>query len=194
MVQPGRPALKVPVGHGWRKQESRRQERSAPSGRRLLPVSTKVPYPGFGKRTKFSSHPDATPMKRILRRFSALRNSESRIKAIFFAPRQHPRVYLATEVIVEAEDLNFTARSVQLGSNGMSLEQADQLSLAQPVLLSFALPSGSRVKVGAVVRWKNKEQVGVRFDPRNENRQIQEWIERAVVTVAPEGRGERIQE
>jgi len=126
------------------------------------------------------------PVKKILRGFSALRRSKAnRLKNVFFPPRQHPRVHLATDVKVEAHDLAFTARSVHLGTNGMSLERASQLSLAQPVLLIFALPSGCPVRVGAVVRWKTKELVGLRFDPRDENRHIQEWIQSSAVPALP---------
>jgi len=113
-----------------------------------------------------------------------LRSSEAtRIKAAFSPPRQHPRAHLATDVRVEGHDLAFTARSVQLGTQGMSLEHAGQLSLAQPVLLTFALPSGCPVRVGAVVWWKTKELVGLRFDPRDHNRHIQEWITKTAVTL-----------
>jgi len=112
------------------------------------------------------------PVKRILRKFG-LRGPHS----IFSPARQHPRVQLATEVKVEAFDLSFTARSVQLGTNGMSLEQAGRLSLAQPVQVSFVLPSGSRVRVSAVVRWKKNEMVGLRFDPREHHRELHEWVQ-----------------
>lgn len=126
------------------------------------------------------------PVKRLLRSFSALRGSKrNRLKEVFFPVRKHPRVHLATDVRVEGHDLQFTARSVHLGTNGMSLAQASQLSLAQPVLLIFALPSGLPVKVGAVVRWKTKELVGLRFDPRDDNRHIQEWIESSAVLAHP---------
>ena len=123
------------------------------------------------------------PVKRILRRFPGLRQSEARFREIFSPPREHPRVHLATDVKVEGHELTFTARSVQLGTNGMSLEHADQLSLAEPVLVTFALPSGCRVRVGAVVRWKTKELVGLLFDPRHDNRHIHEWIQSSAVTV-----------
>jgi hypothetical protein len=86
---------------------------------------------------------------------------------------------------VEGHGLTFTARSVQLGTQGMSLERAGQLSLAQPVLLTFALPSGCPVRVGAVVRWKTHELVGLRFDPRDHNRHIQEWIQGAAMALHP---------
>ena len=131
-----------------------------------------------------SGSPTKMPVKRILRRLSVFRRSEvPRIKAVIFPPRQHPRVYLATDVRVEGYDLTFTARSVQLGPKGMSLEHAGQLPLAYPVLLTFALPSGCPVRVGAVVWWKTKELVGVRFDPRDDNGHIQEWIQRSAVTL-----------
>jgi len=106
-----------------------------------------------------------------------------RRSAIFSPARKHPRVHLSTEVRVEKHDLTFTARSVQVGPNGMSLENAPQLALAEPVLVTFALPSGSRVKVSAVVRWKTKELVGLLFDPRDRNHHIQEWIEQSTVPV-----------
>jgi len=106
-----------------------------------------------------------------------LRSSNAtRIKAVFSPARQHPRVHLATDVRVEAHDHTFTARSVQLGTQGMSLEQADRLSLAQPVQVTFALPSGCPVRISAVVRWKTKELVGLLFDPRERNRDIQDWV------------------
>ena len=119
-------------------------------------------------------------MKRILKKFSALWEPQS--GSSFSAPRQHPRVHLVTDVRVEGHDVAFTTRSVQLGANGMSLVHAGQLSLAQPVQLAFALPTGRRVKVAAVVRWISKELVGLRFDPRDHNHQIQEWIQSSVVT------------
>jgi hypothetical protein len=84
---------------------------------------------------------------------------------------------LATDVKVQGHEFTFRARSVQLGTRGMSLEHADQLSLAQPVELTFALPSGSCLRVGAVVWWKKDSRAGVRFDPREDYRAIEEWIE-----------------
>jgi PilZ domain-containing protein len=126
------------------------------------------------------------PVKRILRKLSVLHRSKAtRIKAIFSPPRQHPRIHLATDVKVEGHDLTFTARSVQLGTKGMSLECSGQLSLAQPVLLTFALPSGCPVRIGAVVWWKTKKLVGLRFDPRDHDSCIKEWIQSSTVTQHP---------
>jgi hypothetical protein len=59
----------------------------------------------------------------------------------------------------------------------MSLEDGDQLSLGQPVQLSFALPTGCSLTIGAVVWWKRNDLTGLRFDPREDYCVIQEWIE-----------------
>jgi PilZ domain len=124
------------------------------------------------------------PVKRFFRKLSDLRRSEvTRIKAVLLPPRQLPRVYLSTDVKVEGHELVFTARSVQVGPQGMSLENAAQLSMAQPVLVTFALPSGYTVSMGAVVRWKSKELVGLRFDPRDHNRHIRDWIQESPATL-----------
>src|SRR5919198_4219683 len=134
-------------------------------------------FPFYALESTQARTPSQMPVKRILRKFSRLRRSDStRIKAIFSSPRQHPRALLSTDVRVEGHDFTFTARSVQLGTKGMSLSEASQLSLSQPVLLTFALPSGHPVRVGAVVWWKTTDLVGLRFDPRENNQHIEEWI------------------
>jgi len=161
-----------------------------PAGSRLryLLPRTKVPLPLSRLRARVNSGtPCQMPVKRILRRFSRLRGSDAmRIKEIFSPPRQHPRALLDTDVRVEGHDFTFTARSVQLGTQGVSLSEAGQLSLAQPVLLRFNLPSGRSVKIGAVVWWKTTDLVGLRFDPRENNRHIEEWIRsRAVLSSTP---------
>ena len=126
------------------------------------------------------------PVKRILRKVSRLRRTQAaRIRAIFLPQRQHPRTPLATDVRVEGTDLTFTARSVQLGTKGMSLANAGQLSSAQPVLLTFTLPSGRSVRVSAVVWWKTKDLVGLRFDPRDDNHRIEEWIKSRAALHSP---------
>jgi hypothetical protein len=99
------------------------------------------------------------------------------MKALLFGHRQDPRVALATHVRVDAHDRIFEAESVQLGIGGMSLHNAGRLLLSQPVQLTFSLPSGTSITIAAVVRWKRNSLVGLRFDPRADTRQIQEWIE-----------------
>lgn len=107
------------------------------------------------------------------------------MKAVFVRPRQAPRVPLATVVRVDGHELTLIARSVQLGiarsvqlgTAGMSLENAPLLLPSQPVQLTFALPSGSMIRIAAVVRWTRSKLVGLRFDPRADTSPIQQWIE-----------------
>jgi hypothetical protein len=51
-----------------------------------------------------------------------------RIKTVLFPRRKHPRVYLATDIRVEGHEFTFTAHSVQLGTQGMSLEYVAKTS------------------------------------------------------------------
>jgi PilZ domain len=99
------------------------------------------------------------------------------IKTIFRSHRDASRIPLATMVRVDSYEASFNARSVHLGTGGMSLENTPRLLLSQPVQLTFALPSGPSITIAAVVRWKRKNLVGLRFDPRADTRPIKQWIE-----------------
>ena len=106
------------------------------------------------------------------------------IKAILVGHhRQAPRMPLATVVRVDGHELTFKTRSVQLGTGGMSLENAPRLLVSQPVQVTFALPSGPSITIAAVVRWKRNNLVGLRFDPRANIRPIQRWIEQQTPAV-----------
>ena len=98
---------------------------------------------------------------------------------MLFQPRQFPRVSLATEVKVQCGDEVFVARSQEIG--GMALQNADRLSVAQPVQLSFTLAPALELKLDAVVWWKRDHRVGIRFDPRDPKcRLIQRWVEEQI--------------
>ena len=92
---------------------------------------------------------------------------------------------MATVVRLDGHELTSVARSVQLGvarsvqvgTAGMSLENAPLLLPSLAVQLTFALPSGSIIKIAAVVRWTRSKLVGFRFDPRADTSPIQQWIE-----------------
>jgi len=100
---------------------------------------------------------------------------------LLFQPRQFPRVALATEVKVQCGDEVFVARSQEIGAGGMALQNADRLSVAQPVQLSFTLAPALELKLDAVVWWKRDHRVGIRFDPRDPKcRLIQRWVEEQI--------------
>jgi len=100
------------------------------------------------------------------------------VKQVLFGRRQLPRFPFSTEVRVDAYGQMFTTRSLQLGSGGMSLETAPSLSIAQPLHVSFVLPGGRQIAIAAVVRWKQEQQVGLRFDPCGDLAAIREWVEK----------------
>jgi PilZ domain len=88
---------------------------------------------------------------------------------------------LAVEVKIDCGDEVFVARSQEIGAGGMSLVNADSLSVAQPVKLYFTLPSGRELKLDAVVWWKRNQRVGIRFDLRDPQcRLIQQWVEEQI--------------
>jgi hypothetical protein len=92
-------------------------------------------------------------------------------------PRTHPRVTLEFEVTVRVPERVFTARSYQLGAGGMALRDVPELQVALPIELLFTLPQGPAVSVPAVVWWKEKGLVGVRFDVSSPQRDIIErWV------------------
>jgi len=64
----------------------------------------------------------------------------------------------------------------------MALRNAGQLSVGQPVRLSFTLSPSLTLRVDAVVWWKRDPRVGIRFDPRDGKSRsiIQQWVEEQI--------------
>ena len=99
-----------------------------------------------------------------------------------FQPRQFPRVALDTQVEVHCGDEVLVTKSEEIGAGGMALRNAGQLSVGQPVRLSFTLSPSLTLRVDAVVWWKRDPRVGVRFDPRDGKSRsiIQQWVEEQI--------------
>ena len=99
-----------------------------------------------------------------------------------FQPRQFPRVALDTQVEVHCGDEVLVTKSEEIGAGGMALRNARQLSVGQPVRLSFTLSPSLTLRVDAVVWWKRDPRVGIRFDPRDGKSRsiIQQWVEEQI--------------
>lgn len=99
-----------------------------------------------------------------------------------FQPRQFPRVALDTQVEVHCGDEVLVTKSEEIGAGGMALRNAGQLSVGQPVRLSFTLSPSLTLRVDAVVWWKRDPRVGIRFDPRDGKSRsiIQQWVEEQI--------------
>jgi len=92
-------------------------------------------------------------------------------------PRTHPRLTLEFELTVHVAERVLAARSYQLGGGGMAFSGATELQISQPIELRFRLPDGPAVAIPAVVWWKEKGLVGVRFDVSSPQRDaVERWV------------------
>jgi hypothetical protein len=92
-------------------------------------------------------------------------------------PRTHPRLTVEFDVTVHLGDRVLAARSYQLGAGGMAFSGGTELQISQPIELRFQLPDGPTISIPAVVWWKEKGLVGVRFDIGSPQRDgIERWV------------------
>jgi hypothetical protein len=96
--------------------------------------------------------------------------------------RRYMRIPVITEVSVSltGDGRRLSATSVELSSGGMSMRSAEDLTVGQPLELSFALLTLPRVWVRGTVIWRNApgKTFGVRFDNTDERRlRIKDWID-----------------
>lgn len=94
--------------------------------------------------------------------------------------RRYVRIPVVTDVSVVAGQARFTASSVDLSSGGMSLKTAEDVSIGQPLEVSFSLLTLPRLWIKGTVSWTKpgSKIFGVRFDPRDERRlRIKEWVD-----------------
>jgi PilZ domain len=96
--------------------------------------------------------------------------------------RRYVRIPVITEVtaVLTGENRRLTATSIELSSGGMSLRSAEDLTVGQPIELSFSLLTLPRVWVRGTITWRNApgKTFGVRFDNADERRlRIKDWID-----------------
>jgi hypothetical protein len=95
--------------------------------------------------------------------------------------RRYVRIPVITEVsVVAGRDRNFTARSHELSSGGMSLKSTEDVAQGLPVEVSFALLTLPRLWVRGTISWTKpaSKMFGIRFDPHDERRlRVKEWVD-----------------
>jgi hypothetical protein len=93
--------------------------------------------------------------------------------------RRYVRIPVITEVAVVSGQKHFSATSVELSSGGMSLKSPVELSVGEPVEISFALLTLPRIWLRGNVCWSRADKVlGIRFDPHDDRRlRIKEWVD-----------------
>jgi len=116
-----------------------------------------------------------------LERPAALKLVRATQMLVFHEFRRYVRIPVITEISVVANDnRRFTATSVEISSGGMSVRSAEDITIGQPVEISFALLTLPRIWVRAVVTWRHAQgrAFGIHFDVQDERRlRIKEWID-----------------
>jgi PilZ domain len=115
-----------------------------------------------------------------LERPAALKLVRSTQMLVLHEFRRYVRIPVITEVSILAGQSRFSASSQELSSGGMSLKSGEEVSVGQPVEISFALLTLPRIWVRSTVSWYRpaSKTFGVRFDPHDERRlRIKEWVD-----------------
>ena len=96
--------------------------------------------------------------------------------------RRYVRIPVIAEINVNVpqDSQRFTATSIELSSGGMSMRSTADLSVGEPVDISFSLLTLPRIRVRGRVSWRNLagKSFGVRFESQDERRRrIKEWVD-----------------
>ncbi len=150
--------------------------RNSPSNRRV------VVY-GISRDAKetlrFSKYCINAVLQHPLERPAALKVVRATRLLVINELRIYVRVPILLELNIEAEGRRFKASSLEVSAGGMSLTSEQKLRIGQVADVSFTLPDGQQVKVGATVCWQREpNQAGIRFEATDERRlAVRRWID-----------------
>ncbi|MGH9555440.1 MAG: PilZ domain-containing protein [Terriglobales bacterium] len=150
--------------------------RSSPSNRRV------VVY-GISSDTKdtlrFSKYCINAVLPDPLDRQAALKVVRATRLLVINELRIYVRVPILLELNIDSEGRRFKAATQEVSAGGMSLSVEQKLKVGQVVDISFTLPDGQQVKVGASVCWlRNPDLAGIRFEATDERRlAVRRWID-----------------
>ncbi len=93
--------------------------------------------------------------------------------------RIYVRVPILLELNLDTEGRRFKATTLEVSAGGMSLTSEQKFKVGQVMDVSFSLPGGQQVKVGATVCWQREpNQTGIRFEATDERRlAVRRWID-----------------
>lgn len=86
--------------------------------------------------------------------------SASGVHPIGVERRTDPRLPIEVDVQVEGGARRFTATSIDLSVGGMLIATSEIVPVGVEVILSFALPNGSELRVLGTVRWRRPLEEG----------------------------------
>ncbi|MCI0355241.1 MAG: PilZ domain-containing protein [Acidobacteria bacterium] len=150
--------------------------RTSPSNRRV------VVY-GISSVTKdtlrFSKYCINAVLQEPLERQATLKVVRATRLLVINELRIYVRVPILLELNLDSEGRRFKASTQEVSAGGMSLNAEQKLKVGQVLDVSFTLPDGQQVRVGASVCWlRNPDLVGIRFEPSDERRlAVRHWID-----------------
>ena len=150
--------------------------RNSPSNRRV------VVY-GISSDTKdtlrFSKYCINAVLQDPLERQSTLKVVRATRLLVINELRIYVRVPILLELNIDSEGRRFKGATQEVSAGGMSLNAEQKLKVGQVLDVSFGLPDGQQVKVGATVCWlRDPDLVGIRFEPTDERRlAVRRWID-----------------
>ena len=131
---------------------------------------------------RFSKYGVNAIFREPLERSAAMKLVRATQMLLLHELRRYVRIPVITEISVNLmnETRRFSATSIEVSSGGMSMRSAEDISVGQPLEISFSLLTLPRVWVRANVSWRNPvgKAFGVRFDNTDERRKrVKEWVE-----------------
>jgi len=153
---------------------------------RTSPSNSRMVIYGVGGSARealsFSRYGVNAIFREPLERSAAMKLVRATQTLVFHELRRYVRIPVIAEIAVSLpqENARFTATSIELSSGGMSMRSAADVSVADPVEISFSLLTLPKVRVRGRISWRNPagKAFGVRFDSQDERRrQIKDWVD-----------------
>ena len=153
---------------------------------RTSPSNSRMIIYGVGGSARealsFSQYGVNAIFREPLERSAAMKLVRATQTLVLHELRRYVRIPVIAEiaVLVPQGNQRFTATSIELSSGGMSMRSSADLSVGDPVEISFSLLTLPRVRVRGRVSWRNQagKSFGVRFDSQDERRRrIKEWVD-----------------
>jgi Tfp pilus assembly protein PilZ len=153
---------------------------------RTSPSNSRMVIYGVGGSARealsFSRYGVNAIFREPLERSAAMKLVRATQTLVFHELRRYVRIPVIAEIAVSVPQENgrFTATSIELSSGGMSMRSTADISVSDPVEISFSLLTLPKVRVRGRVSWRNPagKAFGVRFDSQDERRrQIKDWVD-----------------
>ncbi|HTS57168.1 MAG TPA: PilZ domain-containing protein [Terriglobales bacterium] len=153
---------------------------------RTSPSNSRMIIYGVGGSARealsFSQYGVNAIFREPLERSAAMKLVRATQTLVLHELRRYVRIPVIVEiaVLVPQGNQRFTATSIELSSGGMSMRSTADLSVGDPIEISFSLLTLPRVRVRSRVSWRNQagKSFGVRFDSQDERRRrIKEWVD-----------------